>query len=313
MNRNQDAEMVSYDATAELFEAHPELTELSPLLAKKLLEFNQIREFVKAQKSIQMNILVGYGTNKNALRKSIEAEVDSIGNGLISIYDDLKMGLESARAKTCVERFISRRDADMQQPVQAMCEDALKLDASVLAQANLTADEINNLLNSVNAFQKLVTGRHVSLEEQKLATTSIRNSLAKLKNLTRGPMLGLMKVFRNSKPEVLELYKRVITVDYPGRRHRKPVESDTTAMVTIEFTDAVNGNSIEGVAISVNGKLRSEISDENGEIYLDDLLPAIYHIVASVPGYHTIEWDTPVLDAGQSYEFEQPMNPETAL
>ena len=38
---------------------------------------------------------------------------------------------------------------------------------------------------------------------------------------------------------------------------------------------------------------------------------AFTHVAAAVPGYQSIEWDTPPLEAGLEYTFEKPLSPET--
>ncbi|MDD2963542.1 MAG: hypothetical protein PHU33_06315, partial [Bacteroidales bacterium] len=68
---------------------------------------------------------------------------------------------------------------------------------------------------------------------------------------------------------------------------------------------------VEGVSVAINGVINSEISDAEGELYLDTLEPGSYHVAAAVPGYRSIEWDTPPLEAGLEYTFEKPLSPET--
>lgn len=121
---------------------------------------------------------------------------------------------------------------------------------------------------------------------------------------------AMKALFALHDPEFLSLYLKAREVNY-RTRHRNPETTDADLpLVTLVFTDAETHQPVEGVSVAINGVINSEISDAEGELYPDTLEPGSYHVAAAVPGYQSIEWDTPPSKPVWNTPSRNPSSPE---
>lgn len=301
------------EALLAFFDEHTELTAASALLGGSVARLNRLTEVIRGSRTIQVSALKGVTTNKTSLREMINSEMKNICLILVPYYTENHNALAKARAMAGAEKFSRSRESDVYELVKAVCDDALKESPAELMKANLTVEEINDLMTMATTYNKLVSGGKVTRETRNLATATIASAIGDARDEVNEKTSGYMRAFRKSHPALVELFDGLCVVDYPHRRHRKPQTTPATAIVTLAFSNEATNEPIEGVVISLNGTVHADPSDESGEIYLDNLAPGTHTVAASAPGYESLEWTTQPLEAGKEYEIEEFLTPEATV
>lgn len=300
------------EAVAEFFVQHPELLTLSVILSETVTELRQLLVVLRANIDVQANTLKGNTATKNSLRQLINKQMEIQGNFLSSYFWLKRMTNERTEVESALKNFRDAKDGTVRMLVDKLTNLGLKEDVTELAKANFERDQLVTLQNHGHTYDALVTGRVISHDERVEATAHIATTLARIKEIVSQGISGLMTTFSDTHPELVTLFNKVKAVEYPTSRHRKPDEDESGNLViaTFRFTNSMTGEPIEGVAVALDGMVQNDLSDDNGELYFDNLTPGDLLVAASAPGYHSREWTTPVLEGGEEYDFEEQLTPE---
>ena len=121
----------------------------------------------------------------------------------------------------------------------------------------------------------------------------------------------LMEVVADENPEVLAEYESLRKVSY--RRRKKPVEPEeadpTVATATVKVVDATNGEPIVGATLALDDQPVNDVTDEYGEIDLDNLTLTQHEFTATADGYQAATLQGATTTGGEDYVFELGLEP----
>ena len=259
---------------------------------------------------LQASDLEALSAQHDAGRVTLRKEIERVGMAYASMFRTEKMLSQAIQAENLITRLSQRGDADLNTIVQGLYELG-KDHTGLVADFGITATSLDAFKMTGNTFADSLGHIELPRDARVRATARIAELMNESRIFLRKELdPAIEALFMNTDPEFLELYRKAREVHYRTRHRQENELPVNTAIVTFVFTNAGTGEPIEGVAIALNGIVSPELSDENGEIYLDTLIPGTYHIAASAPGYQPLEWDTPQLEAGNEYDIEKALNPE---
>ena len=245
-------------------------------------------------------------------RQQLEGGIRQVANASLAMFRGAKMANEVLQIEALLPGLGQRPDNQLK-PLADSLADLCLPHVAMVADFDITSASLEALKQQAAAFHENTTQIELKRDNKVDATARIGATLDECRQFLRQELDPAMKaLFALQDPEFLSLYLKAREVNY-RTRHRNPETTDEDLpLVTLVFSDAETHQPVEGVSVAINGVINSEISDTEGELYLDTLEPGSYHVAAAVPGYQSIEWDTPPLEAGLEYTFEKPLSPETS-
>ena len=181
-----------------------------------------------------------------------------------------------------------------------------------LAAVKITADRLALLTSQRDTLRNLMLSVASARYESVQATATIGLLLRDTKRLLREELDMIMEAVADENPEVLTEYEALRKVSY--RRRKKPVEPEeadpTVATATVKVVDATNGEPIVGATLALDGQPVNDVTDEYGEIDLDNLTLAQHEFIATADGYQAATLQGATTTGGEDYVFELGLEPE---
>ena len=245
-------------------------------------------------------------------RALLEGNIRQAANAFLVVFRGAKMSSEVMLLEAAMLGLGQKADNQLKAITETVCNTGLP-HVQMVADFGITANSLEAMQQQAVAFHENTTLIELKRDNKIDATARLVEVFADCRTFLSKELDPAMKaLFALQDPEFLSLYLKAREVNY-RTRHRNPETTDEDLpLVTLVFSDAETHQPVEGVSVAINGVINSEISDTEGELYLDTLEPGSYHVAAAVPGYQSIEWDTPPLEAGLEYTFEKPLSPETS-
>ena len=312
MTKVQTAKRQMAEAVAAFFLQHPEILQESVLLSETVDELKQQLLMLTANLSIQTRSLKGDTVSKHAMAGTMTDLTDRYGKTLISLFWKRKLVSEKTQSEAILSNMKSAISGNTANYVKGLCDLGLNTDEADLQKAGLSHAKFTALRDMATTYEVFVNGLRLTTGEHVQATANIALLTDQFMETIRMGIGGFMEPFADSHPDVYALFQKVKTVEYPAnRRRRTDGEGEaTTAIVTYRFTDEATAEPIEGATLAIDGVVLNDTSDDNGEVYLDDLAPGTHTVAVSAPGYLSRQWTTIAFEAGKDYDFEEMLTHE---
>jgi hypothetical protein len=303
MNKLQQAELKRAKRILAFFEEHPEFTEKSPLLKLVRDAVADLVTMLDANALIQINDLTGMTKSKDNAKSVVMRQLWQIGGILEGYFSLYNMPTAEAQAHTAATYLTERGETELNNLVVMLYNLAQQVKTD-LPKMNLTTEQIELLQTHGKTFDDMVSGRQLSEKERTSATASIDRLLNEIKHKLSKQADKLMRAFAESDPELFEQYESLRRVERPYRRKKATDEPTETAAITFKFVDNTTFAPVEGVTVEENGTVLTETSDEDGELYREEVSAGVIGYRFIGPAHKAKTFSTPELEAGQEYNYE---------
>jgi hypothetical protein len=303
MNKLQQFELKMTKLVMAFFDEHPELLALSVMLKNVRDAIADHLTMVEAHSLLQMNNLKGITTAKTNTRQVIERQIRQIAGALSGYFSYHNMPPQEQQAREAATYPAGRTETELYKVAEIVYNLAMTVQTE-LPTMNLTLEQVNLLQANGKTFETMISGRQLSESERTASTAGIDELLGLIMFKFSHQADQLMKAFDATHPDLFAQYERLRRVEQPYRRRKANGESPDTAAITFRFVDSVSFAPVEGVTLEENGKLTDDSSDEEGEVYREEVPAGINNYRFIGPAHKARIFATPALEAGKKYSFE---------
>lgn len=282
-----------------------------PEIAGLFTALGNSTEMVQANHAIQMGDKGAIGQEKERVKATYMAHLKTLVTRSLGYFNLKKRAAEAAQCQAILSHLPTYQEyelADVADTFTAIVAPALP----EMAGLKVTPDRVALLTGQRDTFRNLIESAGSARYESVKSTAAIGALLKESKRMLREELDLLMEVVADENPAVFDEYKALRRVTY--RRRKRPSVPETAnravATATLKVVDATNGQPIEGATLSVDGQPVNDITDEYGEIDLDNLTLAPHTFTAIANGYEAATLKGATTLGGEDYVFELGLEPE---
>lgn len=305
MTRNQNEELRMMLDITGLIKKNADKMQGRPTLSSLFTTVASNCELVQANFRVQLNDKSAITTEKNAVRSALEAMLKRQIRIAKGFFANKSMPGNEKTAANLYDALYDAQDLEVFTVANTFVEFMTPF-ANDTLEFGITTESLGRIASLALTFHTLTVSTGNEKSVVVTATNTIDTLLRTNKRIIMRQIDYFFEDFAETDPVFYEEYKRLRKITY-YHRHRIATEGDvtpTTASATVKVVDSKTKQGIEGATVSVDGQPLADVTDQDGELELENLSLAQHEIAALADGFApaTLMASTP--EAGEEYTFE---------